>query len=191
MTAFEYVSVFISVILGLGITQALTGIADLIHQSKRVKVYWPHLIWIVLVIIMHVQEWWVTFDLRELSTWRLPTFLFVMLYPITLFILARLLFPLGMQDEVIDLKVFYFENYRRIFLFSAFLPLLATLDSLFIRHDSWIDQVPKIAIMFLLTFVSWTKSVRPLLHQLIALVLLLFLVISIVLAWDVWLVATE
>lgn len=191
MTAFEYVSVFISVILGLGITQALTGIADLIHQSKRVKVYWPHLIWIVLVIIMHVQEWWVTFDLRELSTWRLPTFLFVMLYPITLFILARLLFPLGMQDEVIDLKVFYFENYRRIFLFSAFLALLATLDSLFIRHDSWIDQVPKIAIMFLLTFVSWTKSVRPLLHQLIALVLLLFLVISIVLAWDVWLVATE
>jgi hypothetical protein len=191
MTAFEYVSVFISVILGLGITQALTGIADLIHQSKRVKVYWPHLIWIVLVIIMHVQEWWVTFDLRELSTWRLPTFLFVMLYPITLFILARLLFPLGMQDEVIDLKVFYFENYRRIFLFSAFLALLATLDSLFIRHDSWIDQLPKIAIMFLLTFVSWTKSVRPLLHQLIALVLLLFLVISIVLAWDVWLVATE
>lgn len=191
MTAFEYVSVFISVILGLGITQALTGIADLIHQSKRVKVYWPHLIWIVLVIIMHVQEWWVTFDLRELSTWRLPTFLFVMLYPITLFILARLLFPLGMQDEVIDLKVFYFENYRRIFLFSAFLPLLATLDSLFIRHDSWIDQVPKIAIMCLLTFVSWTKSVRPLLHQLIALALLLFLVISIVLAWDVWLVATE
>jgi hypothetical protein len=191
MTAFEYVSVFISVILGLGITQALTGIADLIHQSKRVRIYWPHLVWIVLVIIMHVQEWWVTFDLRELSTWRLPTFLFVMLYPITLFILARLLFPFGLQDEVIDLKVFYYENYRRIFLFSALLALLATLDSLFIRHDTWIDQIPKIAIMGLLTFVSWTKSVRPLLHQVIAILLLLFLVISIVLAWDVWLVATE
>ena len=189
MTAFEYVSVFISVILGLGITQALTGIADLIHQSKRVRIYWPHLVWIVLVIIMHVQEWWVTFDLRSLTTWRLPTFLFVMLYPITLFILARLLFHFGLQDEVIDLKVFYFENYRRIFFFSALLALLAILDSLFIRQDSLIDQVPKVIIMGMLVFVSWTKTVSPTLHKVIAVLLALFLFISLVLAWDVWLVA--
>ncbi len=191
MTAFEYVSVFISVILGLGVTQALTGIADLIHQSKRVKIYWPHLVWIILVIIMHVQEWWVTFDLRSITTWRLPTFLFVMLYPITLFILARLLFPFGLQDEVIDLKVFYFENYRRIFLFSALLALFAILDSLFIRHDSLIDQIPRVVIIGMLIFVSWTKTVSPTLHKVIATLLALFLIISIVLAWDVWLVANE
>jgi hypothetical protein len=191
MTAFEYVSVFISVILGLGITQALTGIADLIHQSKRVRIFWPHLVWIALVIIMHVQEWWVTFDLRSLPSWRLPTFLFVMLYPITLFILARLLFPFGLQDEVIDLKGFYFENYRRIFLFSALLALLATLDSLFIRHDSLTDQIPKVIIMVMLSAISWTKTVNPVIHKIIALLLALFLVISIVLAWDLWLVANE
>jgi phosphoglycerol transferase MdoB-like AlkP superfamily enzyme len=191
MSAFEYVSVFISVILGLGVTQALTGIADLIHQSKRVRIYWPHLLWILLVIVMHVQEWWVLFDLRTLPTWRLPTFLFVMLYPITLFILARLLFPFGLHDEVIDLKIFYFENYRRIFFFSALLALLATLDSLFIRNDSLTDQIPKAIIMSMLIFVSWTKTVSPTLHKVIAVFLTLFLIISIVLAWDLWLVANE
>jgi hypothetical protein len=114
-----------------------------------------------------------------------------MLYPITLFILARLLFPFGLHDEVIDLKIFYFENYRRIFFFSALLALLATLDSLFIRNDSLTDQIPKAIIMSMLIFVSWTKTVSPTLHKVIAVFLTLFLIISIVLAWDLWLVANE
>ena len=60
ISAFEYVTVLISIVLGLGITQILTGVADLIHQSKRVRVYWPLMIWVLLVLVMHVQEWWVT-----------------------------------------------------------------------------------------------------------------------------------
>jgi hypothetical protein len=190
MTAFEYITVFISVILGLGVTQVLTGIADLIHQSSRVKVYWPHLLWIFLVIVMHVQEWWATYELKEITVWRLPTFLFVMLYPVVLFILARLLFPFGWHEGTIDLRQFYFENYRKIFLFGAILALLAMLDSLFIRDDSWLDQAPKILIIGVLTFVSWTKIVNPLVHKMVAILFTIFLIIGIVIAWDVWLVAS-
>ena len=32
MTPFEYVSVLISIILGLGISQLATGVADMVHQ---------------------------------------------------------------------------------------------------------------------------------------------------------------
>lgn len=190
MTAFEYVSVFISVILGLGITQVLTGIADLIHQSNRVKVYWPHLLWILLVVVMHVQEWWATYELKEITTWRLPTFLFVMLYPVVLFILARLLFPFGWHEGAIDLRQFYFENYRKIFLFVAILALLAILDSLYIRDDSWLDQVPKIVVMSVPAVVSAAKITNPLLHKLVAILFTIFLMAGIAIAWDVWLVAS-
>lgn len=190
MTAFEYVSVFISVILGLGITQVLTGIADLIHQSNRVKIYWPHLLWILLVIFMHVQEWWVTYELKEITTWRLPTFLFVMLYPVVLFILARLLFPFGWHEGTIDLKQFYYDNYRKIFLFGAILAFLAMLDSLFIRYDDWFEQIPKLFVMGVLTFVSWAKITNPLLHKLVAILFTIFLITGIVIAWDLWLVAS-
>src|SRR5260221_13981361 len=111
ISAFEYVTVFISIILGLGVTQILTGIADLVHQNERVKIYWPHLIWILLALVMHVQEWWVTFELRSYGPWRLPIFLFVLLYPVVLFIFARLLFPFGFSEGVIDFKNIYFVNY--------------------------------------------------------------------------------
>ena len=43
---FEYVSILISIILGLGITQILSAFTDLLYDYKKVKFYWPHLLWI-------------------------------------------------------------------------------------------------------------------------------------------------
>lgn len=43
MTPFEYVSVLISIILGLGITQIVSGLADIVQHRHQVQLYWPHL----------------------------------------------------------------------------------------------------------------------------------------------------
>jgi hypothetical protein len=187
---FEYVTVLISIVLGLGITQILTGIADLVHQSKRVKVYWPHLLWVIVILVLHVQDWWVTFDLRNFSPWRLPTFLFVMIYPVVLFILARLLFPFGLQEGMVDLKEFYLENYRKIFVFGAALPILAILDSVLIRGMDWGAQLIKFMLPAFLIFMCLRKKESPeWLHKLIALAFFGILVTSIIIEWNVWLIA--
>ena len=189
ISAFEYVSVFISIILGLGVTQILTGIADLVHQNDRVKIYWPHLIWILLALVMHVQEWWVTFELRDYSPWRLPIFLFVLLYPVVLFILARLLFPFGFSEGTIDLKKFYFENYRRIFLFVAILALLSILDNLLIRKYLIEDLIGPGVVLIVLGGMAVIKNSKPWLHESVSIFLLLLFIISIAVEWDRWLVA--
>ena len=103
MSPFEFVTVLISIILGLGITQIMSGIADLIHQWEKVKLYWPHLLWVMLVFILHVQEWWLVYELKSVTVWRLPYFLFQVLYPISLFILARILFPLQSDEHSTDM----------------------------------------------------------------------------------------
>src|SRR5688572_24307708 len=97
MSAFEYVIVLISIILGLGITTILTGVAELIKQSKLFILYLPHIIWIVLVFVMHIHEWWFSYELKTEAVWTLPMFLFILLYPINLYILAHLLFPAGLS----------------------------------------------------------------------------------------------
>lgn len=112
MSSFEYITVLISIVLSLGIAQILTGIADLIKKSHKVAVYWPHILWILFVLLLHIQEWWVTYELKNYHSWQLPSFLFIMLYPINLFVLARLLFPAKLKGKIIDLKHFYFKNYR-------------------------------------------------------------------------------
>jgi hypothetical protein len=189
ISAFEYVSVFISIILGLGVTQILTGIADLIHQNDRVKIYWPHLVWVLLALVMHVQEWWVTFELRSYGPWRLPIFLFVLLYPVVLFILARLLFPFGISEGTIDLKAFYFENYRRIFLFISILAFLSILDNLLIRKYLIEDLIGPSVVLIVLSAIAFFKNSKPWLHKSVAIFFLLLFIISIAVEWDRWLVA--
>jgi hypothetical protein len=188
ISAFEYVTVLISIVLGLGITQVLTGIADLIHQSKRVKVYWPHLIWVLLVLIMHVQDWWVTYDLKNYAPWRLPTFLFTMLYPVNLFVLARLLFPFGIQEGVVDLKVFYFENYKKLFGFTAALMLLAILDEVFIREIVWLDIAIKTSLLLMMILLIRKKELSETVHKIVAVFFITTMVLSIIVEWNVWLI---
>lgn len=177
MTPFEYVIVLISIILGMGITQIVSGLADMIHRWERVKVYWPHLVLVIIVFFIQIQEWWVTYDMRNYEYWRLPTFLFIILYPVNLYILARLLFPVSWRGKVIDMKEFYFQNSRRIYLFTITLDSLGVIDNIFIANYTVQDQIIQFIVMALLIFVVAKDNKNELLHKTIVL-LLLFITVA-------------
>jgi hypothetical protein len=166
MTPFEYVSVLISIILGLGITHIVSGIADIIQHWKRVKLYWPHLMWITFVFILHIQEWWVLYDLRTRSEWKLPAFLFIILYPINLFILARILFPFPVGDASTDFKEFYFENFRKFFVWAVILIVLSMSDNLLFNDYSWMDQPVHLCLLLALPFFIVKNFQQEWLHKL-------------------------
>ena len=48
MDIFEYVAVLTSIIIGLGITHLLRGVAGLIQHPDQHRIYWVHLIWVPL-----------------------------------------------------------------------------------------------------------------------------------------------
>lgn len=188
ISAFEYVTVLISIVLGLWVTQILADITDLLRQSNRVKLYWPHLIWVLLVLVMHVQDWWVTYDLKNYQPWRLPTFLFTMLYSVNLFVLARLLFPFGWHEETIDLKMFYEQNYRKIFGFATGSVLLAMLGELFIRNGDLTNKWIKVALPVLMVALITQRMLPKWVHKFVAILFLLPLTLSIAVEWNVWLI---
>ena len=108
MSPFEYVIVLISIILGLGITTILTGVAELIKHTRPVTLYVPYIVWILLIFVLHIQDWWVSYRLMEEKVWTLPLFLLIILYPINLYILAHLLFPAGLSNAF-NSKEFFLE----------------------------------------------------------------------------------
>src|SRR5690606_22164441 len=130
MTPFEYITVLVSIILGLGITTILTGVAELIKQSRLFYLYTPYIIWIVLVFVLHIQEWWVTYSLKSEGEWTLPKFLFILLYPINLYVLAHLLFP-GQKSNSYTSKEFYLTHFRRLFTSAMILVILSVLHNVF------------------------------------------------------------
>ncbi len=187
MTAFEYVIVLISIILGLGITQIMTGLADLVHQWDKVKFYWPHLIWMVLVFVLHIQDWWDTYNLREFEPWRLPTFLFFSLYPVNLFVLARILFPFQPPDGTIDLRDFYFRNYRKFFLSTMMLNVLSIAENVMVRGVELSLLVPA-GLFLLLGWFVFRPVESERWHQLLTVLLLVLLLASVVINWNTWLI---
>lgn len=186
MTPFEYVSVLISIILGLGITQIVSGLADIIQHRHQVQLYWPHLLWILFTFFLHIQEWWVLYDLRTLSEWKLPTFLFTILYPINLFILARILFPSNMGLSHIDLKSYYFNNYRKFFGWAVILIVLSLIDNLVLNGYSWSEQPVHLFLLLLLPFLIYKNFQHEWLHKVTVVLLTVLLFASLLLVdWTI------
>lgn len=178
MSPFEYVIVLVSLIIGLGITLVLTGIAQLIREEQRVKFFLPYLIWIGLVFVLHIHEWWITYQLKSMIAWKLPTFLFIILYPILLYILANLLFPDSWKNHNRDMKQFYFTAYKRFFSCAIILVILSVLQNVILTGLSLADQFVQFIVLVVLIVMLIRRPASTLAHTAVAVLLLLLLVIS-------------
>jgi hypothetical protein len=188
ISPFEYVIVLISIILGMGITQIVSGLASIIHRWEKVNIYWPHLLLVILVFLIHIQEWWAAYDMRNYEYWRLPTFLFIILYPVNLYILARILFPISWRGKVIDLKEFYYQHYKRIFLFTITLDILGIVDNVFISGYKMSDQVVQFIVLGILIFATLKANRNEVVHKAIAASLMIIFIVTLILAWNIFLI---
>src|SRR5512139_2208617 len=93
MEEFSYLSVLITIILGLGIAQLMTGLGWLIVSRERVRLYWPTVAWVALLLVFHILTWWTMFGLRNYREWNFLAFLVLLLQPIVLYLLAVLILP--------------------------------------------------------------------------------------------------
>ena len=181
MSPFEFVTVLISIILGLGVTTILTGVADRIKHFHRTKLYAPYVMWIIIVFVLHIHEWWNSFTLRSIEVWSLPMFLFILLYPITLYVLAHLLFPSN-NDQHFDAKAFYFINYIRYFTIAISLLVLSVLHNIFIEHLNLMSQLGQLAAFIIVLAFLISKTKREIIHILASGLLLIMLVVSLILS---------
>lgn len=179
MTPFEYVIVLISIILGLGITTILTGIAELIKHTRPVSLFAPYIIWIVLIFVLHVQDWWLSYQLMEVKEWSLPFFLMVILYPINLYILAHLLFPAGLT-QAFNSQAFFLDHFPRLFIGAITLVILSVIQNLTLTNEPLYTQIPHLMILVLLLILLIQKNRNVIVHTTVAIALLVAMVIGFV-----------
>jgi hypothetical protein len=117
MDSFSYLSVLISIILGLGVAHLLGGFAELIKRRKSLKLWLPTPLWMITIFLIHVQTWWALFALRDVQNWSFAAFLIVLLQPVALFMMASLITPRFAGDAPHDLEQLYWREYRWFFAF--------------------------------------------------------------------------
>jgi hypothetical protein len=122
---FAHLSVLISIVLGLGMTNLLMGLARVVQLRGLVKIYWPSLVWVLMLLIVHVQTWWTMFGLRIVETWSFFSFALVLLQPILLFFVSALALPDFDRDTALDMRANYFAHARWFFAMAAAVPLVS------------------------------------------------------------------
>ena len=130
MEIFEYIAVLTSIIIGLGITQLLRGVARLIQHPGRDKVYWVHLVWVVTMFFNMVFWWWWEFRLNDIEAWTFHIYLFVVIYALVFYLACALLSPEDLSDY--DGYKGYFYSRRQWFFGLLALSLVIDVG------DSWL-----------------------------------------------------
>jgi len=188
ISAFEYVSILVSIILGLGITQILSAFSDLLYHYKEIKFYWPHTLWVLFILFLHVQDWFITYQLKDKTAWTLPELLFVLLYPITLFIAVKMLLPSNESDKGTDMKIYYRSHYPVIFFIVGIAIFISILFNVFLLQKSWLQQAVLFVFFGLIIYISVRKVENELLHKWIAVLVGAASVLSVILEKSVWVI---
>ena len=94
---FEYVIVLISIVIGLALTHLMQGVAGLIQNPKRTRIWWVHLVWVAYLFLSVVFWWWWEFQLQRIETWTFSIYLFVVFYAFYLYLICAVVFPRDLE----------------------------------------------------------------------------------------------
>ena len=124
MSEFEFLVVFVSIVIGLGVTHLLLGVGRIIHNRDEIEVYSIHAVWTANVLLILVINWWVSFSWGGFTAWSFDVYMVFILWSISLYMLAVILYPPDIRGD--ESYVALFERNRR-WLFGTFI-LMNVLD---------------------------------------------------------------
>ena len=153
MDAFTYLSVLLSIVLGLALTQILQGYRALLLARGRVRLSATVLIWSGLLIAIVAQAWWASFGLRDRTQWDFITFAIILGQMGLIYMAAAVVFPdIPAGGRNVDLSE-HWERHRGAFFGFLIAMLAASLAKSFALDDR-LPSRPDVLFHLLLALVG-------------------------------------
>ena len=174
MTSYEYISILLSIIIGVGITHLLIGLGRLVNKPKTLKIYWIHIVWTFFIFHYMITFWWFEFKLGSVQEWTFQLYYFIILYAIILFCLCIINMPFHFPE---NFKQYYYS--KRKWFFSVILAynIVDIIDTLVKGSDHIINlgtgYLLLITVSILLSIVA-IFSRKELVHGIIAITYALY-----------------
>jgi hypothetical protein len=142
LSRFEFLSVLLSVVLGLAIAQVLGSWGELIRSRGRVRFFWPHLGWTAFLLVTIIFSWWATWYAREQALhFSFFSYLAALLQPAALVVAVFILTPPVPSAGALDLRAHFFDNARWVFSLLAFSALIVTVGGVIIGSDLFVTAI--------------------------------------------------
>lgn len=163
---FTHVRIVMGMVIGLGITRMLAGVASFIQHPGRNQLSLPHMLWVGSILLELVLFWWWEFGLSRMPAWSFGIYLFLIGYAVVLYLLSALLFPDNIS-EYAGYEDFFIRRRRWFFGLLAVTFLLDVADTLIKGAERWnqlsgdyLVQVPIGLTLCLIGCVSARRSVQ-------------------------------
>ena len=157
MSAFEFVAVLFSVIVGMAISHLLSAASELIEVHSRVKTYWVNTVWFVTVFIWDIFSGWGMWALNDLEYWDYPSFFLVVVNLSGIYFMTTLVLPQPTESGKIDLEKHYFLVHRIFFIITGY----NFASIILINHFLFLKPIlsPFLIMPFLLTILSFYGAI--------------------------------
>lgn len=124
MSIFEFLMIMQSIIIGLGISELLTGLAKLLksYKLKELGIIVPSLILTVFIALL--QMFWESWGFHTEIAWTVPAMIFMLISPIIMNLIAHIIFP--PLDEKMDITKYYLSKSTLIWSLATFATITST-----------------------------------------------------------------
>jgi hypothetical protein len=99
MSSFEFIAALMSIIIGLGVTNLLAGIARALYRRVENPLDEVRTVLSVATLLALLVNWWVTFRWNRDVTWSFDKFLVLTAWTIALYLMTVFLYPPDLSQE--------------------------------------------------------------------------------------------
>jgi len=177
LSLFEFLMVLVSIIVGLGIAEILTGIARQIRSRDSSVGYWVHSCGVAIIFFALLQNWWELWGLRDVDEWVFSGLVLMLLAPAGLYLIAHLIFPDPIQGA--EIKAYYYGAMRPVWWLAVLVAIVSTLFRPIAFGADLVDLDNAAAVLMVIAFTTLAISKRVVVHSVLVPALLLLLL------WDV------
>ena len=163
MTLFEFLAVFLSIVLSFGVIRLLDGLPSAL---KRGRGYVIHTLWVISVLFMHVQYWWVFWSYSTVVEWNYPRFLIVLASPFLTYSLTTALVPVD-HGTVESWRDHFCRVRTRFFVLYACWWLVVALANLIVLGQPFMNGLRLFQATFIVLYTLGAISKRPWFHALL------------------------
>ena len=156
MTQFEYLGVFISVIIGLAVAHIIKSAGNIIVNRKDIRLYWIHSIWCLNILLYLVNFWWFVFYWSRLQQWNYFLFFLLISYAILLSLLTLILLP-GKAYDGYNFKNHFYSKRKWFFGLHSLLWFIDMAET-FLKQSSGVREMHRLYIPFNLALIFLTVA---------------------------------
>jgi hypothetical protein len=128
---FEYLSVLVSIVIALGMSEVVSTWGRLLRQRNEVKFSLIHAGWSSFMLVFMAQLWWGLWNYRLVADWTFLSLLLLLSLSLSIVLAALAITPSDCVAPGLDLHAFFFANRRLFFgIGGALLIQIALADAL-------------------------------------------------------------